>query len=97
VTLEQVIQAGLLRTPLKVFRKYKGKVMQATVQADGSVEFDGQKFASCSSAAEHARSTVTGRKMNTNGWTFWQYTDENNKKRELVHARECFLNGSPKK
>jgi hypothetical protein len=96
VTLEQVIQAGLLPTPLKLFRKYKGKVMQAVLNADGSVEFGGQRFSSCSSAAEYARSTVTGRKMNTNGWSFWQYTDGDNRRRELLHARSQFLNGTRK-
>jgi hypothetical protein len=96
VTLEQVVQAGLLPTPLKLFRKYKGKVMQAGLNADGSVEFGGQRFSSCSSAAEFARSTVTGRKMNTNGWSFWQYTDADQKRRELLHARKLFLNGSRK-
>jgi len=96
VTLEQVVQGGLLPTPLKLFRKYKGKLMQAVLNSDGSVEFGGQRFSSCSSAAEFARSTVTGRKMNTNGWSFWRYTDADQKRRELLHARKLFLNGSRK-
>jgi hypothetical protein len=29
--------------------------------------------------------------MNTNGWAFWQYNDNDGKKRELTHARELFL------
>lgn len=91
VSLQQILESGLLAAPLKLFRKYKGKVMQATLRSDGTVEFDGKSFASCSTAAEFARSTVTGRHMNTNGWQFWQYTDSEGIKRELLQARERYL------
>jgi hypothetical protein len=46
--------------------------MEATLRPDGRVEFRGQVFRTCSSAAEVARSTITGRKMSTNGWSFWK-------------------------
>lgn len=93
VSLQQIVQSGLLAAPLKLFRKYKGRSLQAILRSDGTVEFDGQSFASCSTAAEHARGTVTGRRMNTNGWSFWQYTDGDGKSRELQHARNLYLNG----
>ena len=70
--------------------------MQATLHADGSVECDGKRYASPSKAAEYARSTVTGRAMNTNGWSFWQYLDSNQKRQELLEARSQFLNGARK-
>jgi hypothetical protein len=94
VTLEQIVSAGLLSAPLGLFRKYKGKLLQATLHADGTVEIGGQRFASSSKAAEYARSTVTGRPMNTNGWAFWQYLDRDEKRRELHHARNEFLIGA---
>lgn len=96
VTLEQIIKAGQLPTPLKLFRKYKGKVLQGVLNADGSVQFDGERFSTCSRAAEQARSTITGRRMNTNGWAFWQYTDADGMKQELTHARDRFLMGERK-
>lgn len=57
----------------------------------GKVEFEGIVFDSCSSAAEHARSTITGRKMNTNGWDFWQFTDADGKRKTLFDVRQHFL------
>ena len=36
-------------------------------------------------------STVTGRKMNTNGWDFWQFVDGNGRKLTLFDARQAFL------
>ena len=87
VTLRQLIDAGMLQTPLALFRKYKGQVLRAMLQSDGTVEFQEERFVTCSGAADKARSTVTGRQMNTNGWVFWQYEDESGKKRELRHVR----------
>jgi len=57
IALKQIINAGLLPTPLALSRKYKGKVLQAMLHADGSIEFQGQRYATCSTAAEHARGT----------------------------------------
>jgi hypothetical protein len=94
IALTKLIEEGYLSPPIRLFRKYKGRMMEATLLADGSVEFLGQRYASCSTAAETARSTVTGRPMNTNGWGFWQYADENGKILTLSDAREKFLAGS---
>jgi hypothetical protein len=91
VSLSDVIGAGLLSPPLRLFRKYKGQVMEAILQPDGSVHMRGTRYESCSTAAEVARSFVTGRRMNTNGWQFWQYLDANGKKAELLNAREKYL------
>lgn len=95
VTLRQLIEAGSLATPLPLFRKYKGQLMQATLHSDGTDEFQGERFPSCSTAAEKARSTVTGRQMNTNGWSFWQYRDGDEKPRELFAARADYLAARP--
>jgi predicted type IV restriction endonuclease len=90
-TLAQVIGAGILSPPLRLFRKYRGQVMEATLLPDGGVEFQGTRFKTCSTAAEFARSTVTGRKMHTNGWDFWQYHDAKGKKSTLFDARQAYL------
>jgi hypothetical protein len=88
--LADLVSAGLLSPQTNVFRKYKGKMFEATILADGGIEFDGTRFDSPSAAAEVARSKVTGRRMNTNGWTFWQYRDANGQKKELDGARQAF-------
>jgi hypothetical protein len=55
------------------------------------VEFNGAPYDSCSTAAETARGSITGRKMHTNGWTFWQYVGADGKTHLLADARERFL------
>jgi hypothetical protein len=87
VTLADLIGAGILTPPLNLFRVYKGKRLEATLLAGGAVEFQSQRYGTCSAAAEAARATVTGRQMHTNGWTFWQYQDAGEKRRMLADAR----------
>jgi hypothetical protein len=91
VKLADIIGAGLLSPPVRLFRKYKGKMLEATVLPDGAVEFGAQRYDSCSTAAEIARSTITGRRMNTNGWSFWQYLDQEGKTLTLEDNRDRFL------
>ena len=91
VYLSDIIDAGVITTPLKLFRRYKGRDLEAVVQADGSVESAGKAHSTPSAAAESARASVTGRRMNTNGWTFWQYADDSGQLVELKAAREAYL------
>lgn len=95
VKLADVIAAGLLKPPVKLFRKYKGHRIEATLLADGKVDFQGTIYNTCSTAAEVARGTITGHKMNTNGWSFWQYTGSDGKPRELIAARTEYLATRP--
>jgi hypothetical protein len=91
VALRDLIGAGLLVPPLTLFRKYLGTKLQATVLQDGKVEFQGTAYDSCSTAAEIGRGTITGRRMNTNGWVFWQYVGPDGKTHLLAEARNKFL------
>jgi hypothetical protein len=91
VALADIIAAGLLSTPVRLFREYRGQLMEATLRPDGGVEFQGKRFDSCSTAAEFARSTITGRRMNTNGWQFWQFLDTTGNKLMLLDVRERYL------
>jgi len=93
VDLEDLIVAGLVQPPLRLFRRYKGRLLEATLRPDGKVEFQGETYDSCSTAADFARSTVTGRRMSTNGWAFWQYEDAEGKARTLDHARQQLVAG----
>jgi hypothetical protein len=91
IALADIVAAGMLAPPVRLFREYKGQMMEAMVLPDGRVEFQGKRYDSCSTAAEFARATITGRRMNTNGWEFWQYLDSSGKKLMLLDAREKYL------
>jgi len=91
VSLADIIEAGLLKPPLKLTRRYKGHDLEAEVLPDGTVRFGNETYRSCSLAADFARGSITGRRMNTNGWVFWQYRDEDGNLVELNTARQEFL------
>jgi hypothetical protein len=91
VTLKQVIDAGVLTPPVRLFRRYKGHELVAQLLPDGRVEFQGTCYDSGSTSADYARGTITGRRMHTNGWVFWQYQDEKGKKMLLADARNAYL------
>jgi hypothetical protein len=90
-SLGDIIAAGILKPPVKLFRNYKGTTLEATLEADGAVKFQGEPHSTCSAAAEAARKSVTGQQMNTNGWTFWRYVDEAGRTRALKDAYSQFL------
>ncbi len=89
--LQDLIAAGLLSPPLRLFRKYKGKLLKAKLLPNGKVVFEGQTFNTSSKAAGFALSTVTGREMQANGWSFWQYRDAHGNTATLFDAREKLL------
>jgi len=91
VTLADLISASLLVPPVKLFCRYKGTMLEATLLVDGAVEFQGQRYDTCSAAAEVARARVSGRQMNTNGWTFWRFHDGTGKRLDLDDARKRFI------
>jgi predicted type IV restriction endonuclease len=92
VSLADLIRAGLLNAPMRLCRKYKGQMLEARLLADGNVEFQGTPYASPSTAAEVARGTVTGRRMHTNGWGFWQTEVDGGKPRTLNQTRDAYQN-----
>jgi len=95
-TIANLIQAGLIRPPLKIERAYKGVQLTALVMADGKIEFDGHCYDSLSTAAGMARKSVGNAPVNqpypqTNGWTFWQCRDHaNGELREIDHIRQNY-------
>lgn len=90
VSLAGLLAAGYLAAPLVLFRQYNGRRLEATLLPDGKVEFEDNVYDSCSKAAEAARTTVTGRRMNTNGWVFWQYAGDQGQPLCLDDARQRF-------
>jgi Restriction Enzyme Adenine Methylase Associated len=91
VTLQDIIAAGLLSPPLALFRKYRGTKLTAQLLPNGKVEYHGHTYDSCSTPAELARGTITGRRMNTNGWSFWQLTAADGKVATLLDLRQRFM------
>jgi predicted type IV restriction endonuclease len=90
-SLVGLIQAGLLKPPLKLSRRYKGHDLEAELMPDGTVVFQGKHFRTLSAAASFAGSTVIGRRINTDGWLFWRYCAEDGKMVPLNMARQEFL------
>ncbi|MBI4447319.1 MAG: type I restriction enzyme HsdR N-terminal domain-containing protein [Acidobacteria bacterium] len=79
-TLVDLIRAGLVHPPVALERQYKGVRLQATVEQDGMIVFDGKRYDSLSTAGGMARKSVVGAPSGkpypqTNGWTFWKYRD----------------------
>jgi hypothetical protein len=87
VTLADIIRAGVLVPPVKLFRIYRGTKLEATLLPDGKVEFHQHVYDTCSAAGEAARNSVTGKRHNTNGWTFWQYQGVDGNTLQLRDAR----------
>lgn len=92
-TVVDLIQARLIRTPLDLFRNYKGKTLKARIERDGSVVVGKDTYDSLSMAAGAARATVIGLRDNgrlpaTNGWSFWRFVDVAGKERDLASVRE---------
>jgi hypothetical protein len=91
VALADLIAAKILTPPLKLFRKYKGQVVEASLLPNGQIMFQGVAYASCSQAGAAARKSVTGQQLSTNGWSFWQYHDGAGNRRPLEDARRDFV------
>jgi len=91
VSLLDIIDAGLLKPPVKLIRRYKGHELEAELLPNGKVRFQGESYNSPSAAGAYARGSITGKPMSTHGWRFWQYKDENGNLIELDTARQEFL------
>ena len=98
VSLTDIIKAGIISTPLALSCRYKGHDLNARVMANGTVQWQGQAFASLSQAASAAREPITGRRPDgklraTNGWMFWKYKTESGEVVPIDHARQAYLQG----
>jgi len=96
VALSDIISAGLLNPPLRLFRKYKGQMLEAELRADGQVKFKGAIHHTCSAAGEAARGSMIGGSPHTNGWTFWQFQDAHGATHTLADARKQFQGSAGK-
>ena len=102
VTLTDLIAASLIRPPLELRKRYRGTQLTARVESDGQVAFQGKRYESLSTAAGVARVTVAGpfpdrEYPQTNGWTFWQFRDDDGQYRELDILRRRLFDNAQKR
>ncbi len=96
VTLKDLIDAGVIRAPLPLFKRFKGRDFEARIEPDGSVTFRGKRYDTLSAAGSEARATVIGPRADgslpaTNGWSFWMYRAADGSEQEIDHARQGYL------
>lgn len=87
VTLKALLDQGILKAPVPLFRDYKGHRLAAVLRSDGTIEFNGNRYDNPSLAGSAARETIIGRPASTNGWGFWQYKDSKGDVLQLDDAR----------
>ncbi len=99
VELRDLIEAGIIDPPLVLEKDYKGVDLEAVVQQDGTVLYDGEAYDSPSTAGGMARKSVIGAPEGrpypqTNGWVFWRFRHpESGELHKLDVLRQRFLAG----
>jgi hypothetical protein len=98
VQVIDLIRADLIQPPLRLEKEYKGRHLEAVIQQDGTILFDGQTYENPSPAAGFARKSIiggpTGSKgyPSTNGWRFWKYHDPQTGRLEEINVlRQRYL------
>jgi hypothetical protein len=95
VSLQMLIHEGVLPVPARIFTRYRGKDLSATVAPDGTVVVEGVSCSSLSAAGGEARKHLyrgNRKEPATNGWTFWQTTDPTTKQDVAVDVlRDRYL------
>src|SRR5207253_8459609 len=88
VTLQQLIDSGILRPPLRIEHEFEGVTLRATITTDGNIRFNGRVYGALrsngtplSTAAGVALATVRdpppGRRLvPADGWLFWRFRSE---------------------
>jgi hypothetical protein len=81
-------EAGLIRPPLEIERRYLGVVLRARIVAADRIIVGTTEFDSLSTAGGVARKSVPGSPTHqphpqTNGWTFWEVCATDGTRRPL--------------
>ena len=90
--LADLIAAGVLKAPVRLFSEFKDRTFEATLLTSGEIEFQAQRYSSPSDAGGAAKATIAGKKMATNGWDFWQVEGEGGRPRTLGQVRAAYQN-----
>lgn len=93
-TLASLVDSGAIAAPAVVRGDAKGTVVEATVEMDGTITYQGKTFNSPSVAAGHAITATTGfttpgrSYASVNGWAFWRVADVTGQWRSLKEVRD---------
>lgn len=92
VTLDQLIDAGLVRLPLDLVHHYRGADLVARIEAADRIVFAGTAYESLSTAGGIGRKSIVGSPPGrdypqTNGWTFWEYRSSDGARHPLDDLR----------
>jgi len=89
-TLNDLVEAGLLRLPATLSAVYKKTPVEAVAYADGRIEAMGEQHRSVSGAAGRVRGLVSGDRASyaTDGWTFWRVEAADGSTRTLASLRD---------
>ena len=93
ISLQKLIEAGIIHPPMQLEKPYKGHQLIARVETNGTVTFGGTCFHSPSMAGKAARISIIGPGIagNTNGWVFWRFKDSDGHFKELDVLRQRYM------
>lgn len=98
ITLENLIEAGIILPPFPIHVNFKGKNFTAKIDKDGFVLLEGKRYTSLSIAGGIVRALVSGKPNDglpyrrVNGWSFWRYIDSNGEENRIQFLREVYSN-----
>jgi hypothetical protein len=90
ISLKEVLDAGFLKAG-RLKAQFHEKDLEAELLASGVVVFQGEQFDNCSRAGKAAKRTVAGRDLETDGWDFWQYQENDGEWVPLKKARQEYM------
>src|SRR5215203_2299368 len=68
VQVVDLIRANVIQPPLKLEKRYKGRHLEAVIQQDGTILFNGETYRNPSPAAGFARKSIIGRPVGSKGY-----------------------------
>jgi hypothetical protein len=85
IDISDLINSGLIKPPLRIYRNYKGRTLNAEIIQGGIVRTNGVEYGSLSLAALK----LTGTSIN--GWRWWLFKDDSGIERTLDYLRKKYL------
>lgn len=92
--VRDLIDRGLIHAPAVVRGVYKGTIIQATIDSDGSFVWNAERFSSPSVAAGRMITAISGDRtpgrgyLSINGWKFWSVKCTDGEFRALIELRD---------
>jgi hypothetical protein len=86
VTLKAIIDAGLVAVPIEVEMTYKKQRHEATLEANGTITYQGNSYQTPSKASSAVRDGKA-----SNGWDYWYFQDGGGELKLLDYLRKAFI------